>query len=69
MPAIPRSLSVSIENEADEAAELREEEANVRMKQLEEEVIESTALLVEDGLKNKLANASLRVDGSISLDI
>ncbi|KAL6815063.1 hypothetical protein J3E69DRAFT_358908 [Trichoderma sp. SZMC 28015] len=62
-------LFKAIDDRADMTIERLEQEVNERIDQLGEEVKDSTAELVEESLKKKLVNASLRIDGSVFLDI
>ncbi|KAL7905440.1 hypothetical protein GGI35DRAFT_471665 [Trichoderma velutinum] len=62
-------LFKAIDDRADQAIERLEQEVNERIDQLGEEVKDSTAQLVEEGLKKKLVNASLRIDGTVFLDV
>ncbi|KKP02896.1 hypothetical protein THAR02_05018 [Trichoderma harzianum] len=62
-------LFKAIDDRADTTIERLEQEVNERIDQLAEEVKDSTAELVEESLKKKLVNASLRIDGSVFLDI
>ncbi|KAL7946791.1 hypothetical protein V8C42DRAFT_352305 [Trichoderma barbatum] len=62
-------LFKAIDDRADKTIERLEQEVNERIEQLGEEVKDSAAQLVEEGLKKKLVNASLRVDGTVFLDL
>ncbi|PNP46427.1 hypothetical protein THARTR1_10749 [Trichoderma harzianum] len=62
-------LFKAIDDRADMTMERIEQEVSERIDQLGEEVKDSTAELVEESLKKKLVNASLRIDGSVFLDI
>lgn len=62
-------LFQSIDDRAGKTIERLEQEVNERIEQLGEEVKDSTAQLVEESLKKKLVNASLRVDGTVFLDL
>ncbi|KAL6895425.1 hypothetical protein HDV57DRAFT_479441 [Trichoderma longibrachiatum] len=59
----------SIDDRFDETMERLEQEVGERMNQLEEDVKDCTVEIVESSLKRKLTNASLRVDGSVFLDL
>ncbi|KAH0499571.1 hypothetical protein TgHK011_006754 [Trichoderma gracile] len=59
----------SIDERFDETMERLEQEVGERIERLEEDVKDCTVELVESGLKRKLTNASLRVDGSVFLDL
>ena len=59
----------SIDDRFDETMERLEQEVNERIERLEEDVKDSTVEIVESSLKRKLTNASLRVDGSVFLDL
>lgn len=58
-----------LKDEVDDTLERLDTEASGRMDQLENEVDENTTKLVKKYLKEKLSNASLRVDGTVFLEI
>ncbi|KAK1238869.1 hypothetical protein MKX08_005930 [Trichoderma sp. CBMAI-0020] len=58
-----------LKEEVDDALGRLENEAGDKMEQLENEIDENTTKLVKEYLKKKLSNASLRVDGTVFLDI
>jgi F0F1-type ATP synthase membrane subunit b/b' len=58
-----------LKDEIDETLERLDNETSDRVERLEGEVEENTTKIVEKCLKKKLVNASLRVDGTIFLDI
>lgn len=62
-------LFKAIDDRADKTIERLEQEVNERIDQLGEEVKDNTVQLVEEGLKKKLVNASLRIDGAVFLDL
>ncbi|KAL7935627.1 hypothetical protein V8C35DRAFT_297831 [Trichoderma chlorosporum] len=62
-------LFKAIDDRADQTLERIEQEANEKFDQLGEEIRDNAAQLVEEGLKKKLVNASLRIDGSVFLDL
>ncbi|RFU78897.1 hypothetical protein TARUN_3336 [Trichoderma arundinaceum] len=58
-----------LRDEIDGTLERLDNEASERIERLESDVEESTTKLVEKCLKKKLLNASLRIDGTVFLDI
>ncbi|KAM0517049.1 hypothetical protein ACHAPE_005161 [Trichoderma viride] len=58
-----------LKEEVDDTLERLDNEASDKMDQLENEIDENTTKLVKQYLKEKLSNASLRVDGTVFLDI
>lgn len=58
-----------LKEEVDDTLERLDHEASDKMEQLENEIDENTTNLVKQYLKEKLSNASLRVDGTVFLDI
>lgn len=58
-----------LKEEVDETLGRLDNEASDKIEQLENEIDENTTKLVEKYLKKKLSNASLRVDGTVFLDI
>ncbi|PNP45125.1 hypothetical protein TGAMA5MH_03176 [Trichoderma gamsii] len=58
-----------LKEEVDDTLERLDNEASDKMEQLENEIDENTTKLVKQYLKEKLSNASLRVDGTVFLDI
>ncbi|KAL6903263.1 hypothetical protein GGI43DRAFT_401590 [Trichoderma evansii] len=58
-----------LKDEVDDTLERLDNETSEKMEQLESEIDENTSKLVKKYLKEKLANASLRVDGTVFLDI
>jgi gas vesicle protein len=57
-----------VELDAERALEELQEEVKETLEQLEESVEENTERLVQQGLRTKLENASLRFDGTVFLD-
>ncbi|KAL6689829.1 hypothetical protein J3F84DRAFT_398808 [Trichoderma pleuroticola] len=58
-----------LKDEVDGTLERLDSEANERIERLENDVEENTTKLVEKCLRKKLRNASLRIDGSVFLDL
>ncbi|KAM0453048.1 hypothetical protein ACHAPV_009163 [Trichoderma viride] len=58
-----------LKEEVDDTLGRLDNEASDKMQQLENEIDENTTKLVKQYLKEKLSNASLRVDGTVFLDI
>lgn len=58
-----------LKDEVDGTLERLDNEASERIEQLENDIDENTTRLVKECLKEKLSNASLRVDGTVFLDI
>lgn len=57
-----------LRDEVDGELERIETETNEKLERLETEVEENTPKLVENSLRKKLLNASLRIDGTVFLD-
>lgn len=58
-----------LKDEVDGTLERLDNETSDKMEQLESDIDEHTTMLVKKYLKEKLSNASLRVDGTVFLDI
>lgn len=58
-----------LKDEVDGTLERLDSEASERIERLENDVEENTTKLVEKCLRRKLLNASLRIDGTVFLDI
>ncbi|KAL7917729.1 hypothetical protein ACQKWADRAFT_305983 [Trichoderma austrokoningii] len=58
-----------IKDEVDENIQRLDNESKERFERLEDEIEDNTEALVKKHLKEKLSNASLRVDGTVFLDI
>ncbi|KAL7906584.1 hypothetical protein GGI35DRAFT_471110 [Trichoderma velutinum] len=58
-----------LKDEVDGTLERLDSEANERIERLENDIEENTTKLVEKCLRKKLTNASLRIDGSVFLDL
>ncbi|KAL6822658.1 hypothetical protein J3E69DRAFT_356485 [Trichoderma sp. SZMC 28015] len=58
-----------LKDEVDARLERLDNEANERIDRLENDIEENTTKVVEKCLKKKLTNASLRIDGSVFLDL
>lgn len=58
-----------LKDEVDGTLERLDNEATERIERLENDVEENTTKLVEKCLRKKLTNASLRIDGSVFLDL
>ncbi|QYT00197.1 hypothetical protein H0G86_007294 [Trichoderma simmonsii] len=58
-----------LKDEVDATLERLDSEASERIERLENDIEENTTKVVEKCLKKKLTNASLRIDGSVFLDI
>ncbi|KAL7920150.1 hypothetical protein ACQKWADRAFT_299475 [Trichoderma austrokoningii] len=58
-----------LKDEVDDTLERLDNEASEKIEQLDNDIDENTTRLVKEYLKEKLSNASLRVDGTIFLDI
>ncbi|KAL7813110.1 hypothetical protein V8C26DRAFT_421880 [Trichoderma gracile] len=60
---------MDLRDEVEETLQRLDDEASERMERLGNDVDDNTARLVENCVKKKLQNASLRIDGSVFLDI
>ncbi|KAL6787422.1 hypothetical protein J3E68DRAFT_440428 [Trichoderma sp. SZMC 28012] len=58
-----------LKDEVDATLERLDNEASERIERLENDIEENTTKVVEKCLKTKLTNASLRIDGSVFLDL
>lgn len=58
-----------LKDEVDDTLERLDNETSEKIELLENEIEENTTKLVKKYLKEKLSNASLRVDGTVFLDI